>query len=264
MLEPDPVLLDITSQGVATVMLNRPGRRNAFDEAMIAALSDVFETLRVADTVRLVELRGAGTMFCAGADIEWMRRQAHHGPEENEADARALADMLHRLDTLPQLTVAVVQGGAYGGGLGLMAACDMAFALEGATFCFSEVKLGLTPATISPYVVRAIGHRAARALFATAAPFDAAHASRIGLVDATGADAPALEADVEQLAVRMLAAAPGAVADAKKLVDDVAGRAITADLRHDTARRIALRRASPEGREGLAAFLDRRRPDWAG
>lgn len=263
MLEPDPVLTEFTPSGIATVTLNRPARRNAFDEAMIAALADVFETLRGSDHVRMVVLRGAGPMFCAGADIEWMRRQGHHSTDENLADARALAEMLHRLDTLPQLTVAAVQGGAYGGGLGLIAACDVAYALDGAAFAFSEVRLGLTPATISPYVVRATGPRAARALFATAAPFDAHRAAGLGLIDAIAADPAELDGLIDRLAGQILAAAPEAVADAKQLVDDVAFRPISPELRALTAQRIATRRASEEGREGLAAFLDRRRPDWS-
>jgi methylglutaconyl-CoA hydratase len=262
MLEPDPVLLDVTAEGVAIVTLNRPQRRNAFDEQMIAGLSDTFETLRVSDTVRLVVLKGAGGVFCAGADLEWMRRQGRHSHEENVADARALADMLHRLAELPQLTVALVQGGAWGGGLGLMAACDMAFAVAGCSFSFSEVRLGLTPATISPYVVAAIGPREAKALFATGQTFDSAWALRIGLLRDVVEDETALAGVEEWVARMMLSAAPGAVADAKALVNHVAAHPNDASLRAETARQIATRRASPEGREGLAAFLERRKPGW--
>ncbi|MEN9856435.1 MAG: hypothetical protein RLZZ157_1561, partial [Pseudomonadota bacterium] len=162
MLLEDSVQLDISPDGVAMVVLNRPARKNAFDAEMVERLSDIFETLRVAEHVRIVFVKGAGTTFCAGADLEWMQRQARHDMAENEEDALALATMLHRLYCLPQVTVALVQGSAFGGGVGLMAACDYAIALAGTKFCLSEVRLGLTPATISPYVVAAIGPRQAR------------------------------------------------------------------------------------------------------
>lgn len=263
MLEPEPVILDVSPDGAAFVTLNRPERRNAFDELMVAALSDTFETLRGADHVRIVFVRGAGTTFCAGADLEWMKRQGRHDMAENEADAFALAQMLHRLHSLPQFTVALVQGGAFGGGAGLVAACDYAVAVDGAKFCFSEVRLGLTPATISPYVVEAIGARAARALFATAMPFDARRAFEMGLLQELALDMNDLSKREERLADLAFAAAPGATRDAKQLVRDVSGQTIDAALMHETARRIAHRRASDEGREGLAAFLEKRAPDWA-
>lgn len=262
-LEPPPVLLDISPDGAALLTLNRPERRNAFDEIMIEALSEAFETLRAADHVRVLFLKGAGAAFCAGADLEWMRRQGAHTQEDNEADALALADMLRRLHALPMLTVALVQGGAFGGGAGLVAACDYAVATDGARFAFSEVRLGLTPATISPYVVAAIGPRAARALFATAMPFDARRALEIGLIHEIALDANDLARREERLADLAFAAAPGAVADAKALVDDVTGRPIDHALGQETARRIARRRASPEGVEGLSAFLEKRDPAWA-
>jgi methylglutaconyl-CoA hydratase len=262
MLEEPPILLDVSPDGAAIVTLNRPDRRNAFDELMIAALDDAFETLRGADHVRVVFLRGKGGTFCAGADLAWMQRQGRHDVSENEADALALAAMLHKLHTLPQFTVALVQGGAFGGGAGLVAACDHAVAVDGARFCFSEVRLGLTPATISPYVVAAIGPRHARALFASAMPFDARRAFEIGLVQELAVDPDDLARREERLADLAFAAAPGAVREAKALVDDVAGRPVDASLMRETARRIAARRASEEGREGLAAFLGRRDPSW--
>jgi methylglutaconyl-CoA hydratase len=261
-LAPDPVLLDVTPEGLAVVTLNRPARRNAFDEQMVAALADTFETLRAADHVRVVFLRGAGESFCAGADIDWMRRQGKHSRDDNETDARALADMLKALHDLPQLTVALVHGAAMGGGAGLVAACDVAVAVADTSFRFSEVRLGLTPATISPYVVDAIGPRWARALFATGESFDGRFAEKIGLVQYGVASEADLEAMMRMLANLAFAAAPGAVADAKALVRDVAGKPITDALGRETARRIAERRASAEGKEGLAAFLEKRAPSW--
>jgi methylglutaconyl-CoA hydratase len=263
MSDPSPVLFDISPDGVAMVILNRPERKNAFDEGMVEALSDVFETLRVSETVRIVFIKGAGTTFCAGADLEWMQRQARHDMADNQADAFALATMLQRLYQLPQFTVALVQGGAFGGGAGLIAACDYAIAIDGAKFCFSEVRLGLTPATISPYVIEAIGPRQARALFATAMPFDARRAFELGLVQELAVDLNDLSKREERLADLAFTAAPGAVEASKQLVADVAGQPIDAALLHETARRIAERRASSEGQEGLAAFLEKRTPSWA-
>jgi methylglutaconyl-CoA hydratase len=273
-LAPDPVLLEVSAEGVAVVTLNRPEKRNAFDELVIANLTEHFETLKGADHVRIVFIRGAGESFCAGADIDWMRRQGERDRDENEADALDLARMLRHLYELPQLTVALTHGAAMGGGAGLVAACDIAVATADAKFRFSEVRLGLIPATISPYVLQAIGPRWTRALFATAEAFDGEFAEKIGLTQYTVADQAGLDAMMEQLSVLAFAAAPGAVADAKALVrfliDDVtrsrnlagAGHVIDDHLMKETARRIALRRASPEGREGLAAFLEKRKPEW--
>lgn len=261
-LAPDPVLLDVSPEGVATVTLNRPEKRNAFDELVIANLAEVFETLKGADHVRVVFLRGAGDVFCAGADIEWMRRQAERSQADNEEDALALARMLKALHELPQLTVALAQGAATGGGVGLIAASDMAIALRGTKFRFSEVRLGLTPATIAPYVVAAIGQRWAGALFATGEEFDAAFAERIGLVQYAVDGPEEMQTTMERIADLVLAAAPGAVSDAKALVRYVAGHRIDEALAKETAHRIAVRRASAEGREGLTAFLEKRKPEW--
>lgn len=263
-VEPDGhVVLDVSPSGVAVVLLNRPERKNAFDAAVIRALTEAFRTLHAADTVRVVFLRGAGGTFSAGADLDWMRAAADASEDDNREDAMNLAVMLKALHDVPALTVAVVEGAAYGGGAGLVAACDMALASETASFAFSEVKLGLTPATISPYVVQAIGPRAARGLFATGRTLGAAEAHRLGLVTEVFSGAAELDAAQERLATLMTAAAPGAVADAKRLVDDVAGREIDHRLMAETARRIAHRRTTPEGREGVRAFLERRRPSWA-
>lgn len=262
MSEPDPVLLDVSPNGVAVVTLNRPEKRNAFDELMISGLSDTFETLKGADHVRIVFIRGAGQTFCAGADVDWMRRSAELTELGNETDALTLARMLRHLHDLPQLTVALVHGAAMGGGAGLAAACDMAVAMKDARFCFSEVKLGLIPSIISPYVVEAIGPRWSKALFATAKVFDGAFAERIGLAQYAVADDAELQKVMEQLTELALAAAPGAVRDAKGLVRFVTGHKIDDALAKETARRIAQRRVSAEGREGLAAFLEKRKPEW--
>lgn len=262
-LAPDPVLLDVSPAGVAVLTLNRPDKHNAFDELVIANLAEHFETLKGADHVRVVFLRGAGETFCAGADIDWMRRGGERSMDDNEADALSLARMLKHLHELPQLTVALVQGAAMGGGVGLVAACDVAVALKDTRFRFSEVRLGLTPATIAPYVVEAIGPRAARALFATAEVFDGAHAEKIGLVQYAVDNEEELSRIMSYLAELALSAAPGAVADAKALVRHVSGHKIDDALAKETARRIAQRRASREGKEGLAAFLEKRKPEWS-
>jgi len=262
-LEPDPALMEETGEGIAVITLNRPAKRNAFDELMIANLSEHFETLKGADRVRAVFIRGAGETFCAGADIDWMKRGGERTESDNEADALDLARMLKKLHDLPQLTVALVQGAAMGGGAGLVAACDVAVAVKKAAFRFSEVRLGLTPATISPYVVEAIGPRMARALFASAEGFDGAYAEKIGLVQYTVDDEAGLTSMMEHLSDLALAAAPGAVADSKTLVRYVSEHGeIDEHLLKETARRIAKRRASSEGREGLAAFLGKRKPEW--
>lgn len=261
-LAPDPVVLDVTPGGVAIVTLNRPEKRNAFDELLIANLRETFETLKGADHVRIVFLRGAGETFCAGADIEWMRRQGAHDQSDNETDAYELARMLKALHDLPQLTVTLAHGAAMGGGVGLVAAADVAVAVRGTRFRFSEVRLGLTPATISPYVIEAIGPRWAKALFATAETFDADYAEKIGLVQYTVGTEADLQPIVDHLTNLAMGAAPGAVADAKALVRAVTGHKIDDTLSRETAKRIAQRRASPEGREGLAAFLEKRKPEW--
>jgi methylglutaconyl-CoA hydratase len=261
-LAPDPVQLDVSSEGIAVVTLNRPEKRNAFDELVIANLAEHFETLKGADHVRAVFIRGAGPIFCAGADIDWMRRGGERSQDDNETDALALARMLRHLHDLPQLTVALAQGAAMGGGAGLLAACDVAVAVKGTKIRFSEVRLGLTPATIAPFVVEAIGSRMAKALFASAEEFDAEYAEKVGLVQYVVDDEDGLRATMEHLSDLALAAAPGAVADAKALVRFVSGHKIDDSLSRETARRIAHRRASAEGKEGLAAFLEKRKPEW--
>jgi len=257
------VELDASPSGVAVVTINRPDRKNAFNAEVIAALSQHFETLKDADGVRIVFLRGAGGAFSAGADLEWMRSAADWTVAENRADALLLAEMLLALRELPQFTVALVEGPAFGGGAGLVAACDYAVAAPGAKFSFSEVKLGLVAATISPHVVAAIGPRRAKSLFATGRIFDAAFAEKIGLVDEVVAAAADLDDAMERLSTEIMACAPGAVAASKALVDDIAGLPIDEELLEETARLIADRRASEEGQEGVRAFLDKRKPGWA-
>lgn len=256
------VSIEVTPQGVATVSMNRPTARNAFNAELIAALHEAFETLQAAEHVRVVFLRGEGGFFSAGADLEWMRTAADWSEAENRDDAMQLAKMLKSLWDIPALTVALVEGGGFGGGAGLAAACDIAVATAASKFSFSEVKLGLIAATISPYVVGAIGPRAARGLFATGRVFDAAHGLSIGLVSEVVADAAGLEVAQAKIAHEMMACAPGAVADSKKLVEDVSFRRIDNGLMDETAKRIARARVSAEGQEGVRAFLDKRKASW--
>jgi len=256
------IKFDATRAGVAIVTLNRPEVHNAFNAELISELMDVFTLISEQPSIRMMILRGEGPSFSAGADLSWMKLAALNSRDDNEADALRLAEMLHRLYEMPQMTLALVHGTAMGGGAGLVAACDVAIAMAGASFRFSEVRLGLTPATISPYVIDAIGPRWARALFVTAESFDAAYAERIGLVQYVAQTADEMAELEERIAKLVFAAAPGAVADAKKLVRDVAGRPIDREIGHKTAKRIAARRASAEGKEGIAAFLEKRSPDW--
>ncbi|MBX7249706.1 MAG: enoyl-CoA hydratase/isomerase family protein [Caulobacteraceae bacterium] len=262
--ETSKVLVEATPGGAVTVTINRPERKNAFDAETIAALHEAFETLQGQDGVRVVFVRGAGDTFSAGADLDWMRSAAEWDEADNRDDAMMLARMLKALHDIPCLTVALVDGAAFGGGVGLVAACDTAVATHGARFSFSEVKLGLTPATISPYVVEAIGARNARALFAMGLPFDAQDALNISLVHRLVADGAGLDRARDWIAGEVRNTAPGAVAAAKDLVRHVEGRAIDHALMADTAERIAARRVSDEGREGVRAFLERRRPGWVG
>ena len=256
------VVIEATHAGVAVVNLNRPARKNAFDSEMIGELTEAFTTLKNQEHLRIVFIRGVGGAFCAGADLGWMRDAADFTENQNREDALDLARLLKALYDLPQFTVALVEGPAFGGGAGLVCACDTAIATPDAMFSFSEVKLGLIPAVISPYVVEAVGPRQARRLFATAARFEADEAQRLGLVERVVDDAEALHAAARALAHGQMGCAPGAVGEAKRLVADVSGHPIDAKLMELTARRIAAQRVSDEGREGVAAFLGRRKPAW--
>lgn len=249
---------------IARLTLNRPELRNAFDDALIAALAGALRELEADAEVRAVVLAGNGPAFCAGADLNWMKRMAGYGYEQNLADAAALADMLKTLDRLSKPTIARVHGPAFAGGVGLVAACDIAIgAAPGAEFCLTEVKLGLSPATISPYVVRAMGERAARRYFHTAERFDATEAHRLGLLSAV-ASPDGLDAAVEAMLAQLVAGGPQAHAKIKDLIASVArGGPVSDALVADTAKRIAEIRVSPEGREGIASFLEKRKPAWA-
>ena len=245
----------------ATVTLNRPDVRNAFNDEVIAELTAVFAELGERVEVRCIVLAANGPAFCAGADLNWMKRMAGYTRDENLADAAALANMLRVLYRCPKPTIARVQGDVYAGGNGLVAVCDIAVSVDTAQYCLSEVKLGLTPATISPYVIRAMGARAAHRYFLTAERFSAAEALRIGFVHEV-VPADALEAKVGELARALVQAGPAAVKACKELVQDVAGRNITQLLIDRTVESIADIRASDEGREGIQAFLGKRKPAW--
>jgi methylglutaconyl-CoA hydratase len=246
---------------VATVTLNRPDVRNAFNEFTIAELSLAFSDLGRQDDVRAIVLAANGPAFCAGADLNWMKKMASYSHAENAEDAEKLADMLRTIYLCPKPVVAKVQGDCYAGGMGLVAACDIAVASNGTCFCLSEVKLGLIPATISPYVIKAMGENAARRYFLTAEKFTAQEAQRIGFVhDVVGADA--LDAHVESIVKSLVTSSPNAVREAKVLVREVSGKAVDSALVVDTAERIANIRSSDEGREGVASFLEKRKPSW--
>jgi methylglutaconyl-CoA hydratase len=262
MSEENPILADFTPEGLAVVTLNRPERHNAFNADIIARLATIFEEIAKEDALRAMILRAEGPSFSAGADLDWMRAAADYTYDDNLDDARALADMLRRLNELPLPTIALVQGPAYGGGVGLVSACDVAVAVEGASFAFSEVRLGIVPATISPYVIDAIGPRAARRYFLTGERFDAAEAKRIGLVHEVVSDVAALGHASDRLVEAIWQGAPGAIAAAKDLIFAVAHEPIDEETIEETAERIAERRATDEAKEGLEAFLAKRKPAW--
>jgi len=256
----DTLTID-TAGTVATITLNRPAVRNAFDEQAIAELTAAFTSLGQIDGIRAIVLAASGTAYCAGADLNWMKKMAGYSEDENRADAMQLANMLRIIYACPKPVVAKVHGDCFGGGVGLVAACDIAIAADDAHFCLSEVKLGLIPATISPYVIKAMGENAARRYFLTAERFNAREALRIGLVHEL-ATAATLDGQVDAIASALAANSPNAVRQAKALVREIAGEPVTDTLIADTAHRIAQIRASGEGREGVAAFLDKRKPSW--
>lgn len=246
---------------IATVTLNRPEVRNAFNETGIEELTGAFRELGARDDVRVIVLAANGPAFCAGADLNWMKKMAGYSDDENRADAMALAMMLQTIHACPKPVVARVQGDAYAGGLGLVCVCDIAVAAEGAHFCLSEARLGLMPATISPYVIRALGEQASRRYFITAERFDAATALRLGMLHEVVA-AEALDASVHEIATTLAGNSPNAVRECKRLVQDMAGRPLNDALIADTAERIAQIRRSDEGREGVRSFLEKRTPAW--
>lgn len=246
---------------VAVVWLARERVRNAFNETSIAELTQAFEQLGGDDDVRAIVLAARGPAFCAGADLDWMRRMAGYSHDENRKDARLLAEMLRTIYLTPKPVIARVHGDAYAGGMGLVAACDVAVAASGVNFCLSETRLGLIPATISPYVIRAMGEQAARRYALTAERIDAAEALRIGFVHAVAAP-EALDARVSEILRTLTQASDDAVREAKRLVREVAGQPIDERLVDDTAERIAAIRTSADGREGIRAFLEKRKPHW--
>jgi methylglutaconyl-CoA hydratase len=254
-------LLVSTEGHVARITLNRPDVRNAFNDEVIAELTQAFTQVGQDPQVRAVVLAADGPAFCAGADLNWMRRMADYTRAENLADAGALAEMLRTIHNCLKPTIARVQGDVFAGGVGLVAACDMAVSVDTATYCLSEVKLGLIPATISPYVIRAMGARAAQRYFLTAERFSAAEAHRIGMVHEV-VSADQLDAKVAELTQALVSASPNAVRSCKMLVNEVAGRDIDAALIAKTVEGIADIRSSTEGKEGVQSFLQKRKPSW--
>jgi methylglutaconyl-CoA hydratase len=254
--------LDVSIAGnVATVTLNRPDVRNAFNEYTIAELSQAFNDLGCNDDVYAVVLAATGPAFCAGADLNWMRKMAGYSHAENLDDAGKLADMLRSIYLCTKPVVAKVQGDCYAGGMGLVAACDIAIAVEHAQFCLSEVRLGLIPATISPYVIKAMGENAARRYFLSAERFSAVEAHRIGFVHEL-ARAETLDASVAAIVKALVSNSQNAVKQAKVLVRDMAGKPVDDSVLADSVGRVAAIRASQEGREGIASFLEKRKPAW--
>ena len=255
--------LAIEHQGpIGLVTMNRPERHNAFDDALIAELTEALRSMEAEDGIRVVVLSGAGKSFSAGADLNWMRRMAGFSMDENRRDAMGLAALMRTLAHLRKPTIARVQGPAYGGGVGLVACCDIAVATNAATFALTEAKLGLVPSVISPYVVAAIGERAARRYFLTGEPMAAAEAWRLGLIHELAISDGDMDEKIGIVVDSMLACGPVAQREAKELIRAVANRPVTSELIQDTAERIAKLRASPEGREGVSAFLEKRRASW--
>ena len=246
---------------VALVWLNRPDVHNAFDAALVSDLTETFQQLAAAQEIRVIILAARGKSFSAGAQAQWMQEQGAATPEQNDADAQRLARLFHLIATCPKPTIARVQGGAYGGGVGLIAACDYALGSTAGAFCISEVRLGLIPAVISPYVLRAIGERNASRYFLTAERFDAQTALNMGLLHEV-VQPPQLDERLQEITSALLAGAPAAQAEAKQLIAGVANQPITQTLLDNTAQRIAKRRAHPEAAEGLAAFLSKRPANW--
>jgi len=254
------VLTEIDKRGVATVTLNRAEAHNALNDEVASALRGSLDALAAHDDVRVVVLAGRGKSFSAGADLTRMQRVATHSLAENKADALALAGLFERLNTMPMPTIAKVQGSAFAGGVGLVVCCDIAVAVDHARFAVTEVRLGLFPAMISPYVIAAIGPAAARRYCQTAERFDAAEAKRIGMVHES-VPADQLDAVVAGIVDNILKNAPASVAASKRLIRETAGEMSDA-FREEAAAQIAAIRATAEGREGLAAFLEKRKPSW--
>ena len=257
----ETILTEIDN-GVGIITLNRPERHNAFDDVLIGELSAALLGMGDDPAVRVVVLSSTGKSFCAGADLNWMKRAAGYGPEESERDAMNLAGLLRNLNELKKPTVARVQGPAYGGGVGLVAACDIAIATFDTQFALTEVRLGIVPAVISPYVIAAIGERKARRYMLTAERFSAAEAYRIGLLHEIVPGEDELDEAVGEIVDALLNNGPAALGECKGLIKAVAARPITTEVIADTAACIVRVRSSAEGKEGMAAFLEKRKPSW--
>ncbi|ALO34362.1 gamma-carboxygeranoyl-CoA hydratase [Colwellia sp. MT41] len=255
------VLYTVSDNGVATVTLNNTEKHNAFDDIIIKTLTDIFNDIAKRDDINIMVLAANGKSFSAGADLAWMKRMAGYSYEDNLKDATKLAQMLKALNFMPQATIAKIQGAAFGGAVGLASCCDIVIASNKASFCLSEVKLGLIPATISPYVVNAIGLKASRRYFQTAERFFADKAMQLGLVDEV-VEADELTPAVDKMIATLLNNSPQAMRQAKQLAFDVAYQDINEQLLSDTSARIASIRVSSEGQEGLSAFFDKRSPAW--
>lgn len=258
----EPIIMtEVTEEGIGQISMNKPKKRNAFDEEMITGLTEKFIEMGENPDVRVVVLRGEGPSFCAGGDINWMKRSADYSYDENVADARNLGTLLRTINELPKPTIALVQGHAFGGGVGLTAACDIAIAAANAEFCLSEVRIGLIPSIIAPYVIGAIGERQARRYFLTAERFNGGEARRIGLVHEV-----VFPHELDKKALEIIRAifqgAPGGQAMGKALIRDIARRPIDDDMIEMTCRKIAEARASDEGKDGLSAFLNKTDPSW--
>ena len=252
----------LTQEGpVARLSLNRPELSNAFNDHLISDLTALLQKLDADDSVRVVVLSGQGKHFCAGADLNWMRSMASYSEEDNRADAARLALLMRTLNDLSKPTIARCQGAAFGGGVGLLACCDMVVASDQSLFCLSEVRLGLTPATISPFVIDAIGARQARRYFQTAERFDSARARELGLVSEIATD-DSLDTVVDGLVRHLLSGGPVAQKDAKQLIADVSHSTDQDACRDMTIDMIARQRVSPEGQDGLSAFLNKQKPGW--
>lgn len=261
MINKDTILLRTTHQGVAILTLNRPNVQNAFDDELIQQFIILLDQITNDPKIRVVILTSNGRNFCAGGDLNWMKRMAKYKHQQNLADAQQLASLMYKLYSLNKPTVALVHGAAYGGGAGLIACCDIAIASSEANFCFSEVKIGLIPSVISPYVIKAIGERAARRYFLTTENFNAQEAHRLGLIHQV-VHYDDLTLTGEKIIKHLLQNGPTALISAKQLIQDVVNRPINSELIEDTAIRIADIRVSPEGQEGLSAFLEKRSPKW--
>ena len=257
----ESILFQTTHQGIATITLNRPNVQNAFDDELIKKFISLLDQIENDSKIRVVILAANGRNFCAGGDLNWMKRMAKYSHAQNLADAQQLATLMFKLNTLNKPTIALVHGAAYGGGAGIIACCDIAIATTDANFCFSEVKLGLIPSVISPYVIAAIGERAARRYFLTAENFNAHEAHRLGLIHVV-AHVEEINNIKEKIIKHLLQNSPNAIISAKQLIQHVVNNPINSDLIEETAKRIADIRISPEGQEGLSAFLEKRSPKW--